>query len=425
MNLEELVRAALAEEARAEPDETGAYDRFLHRRRRHAVAAAASTGLALALVLALAVGAGLLVRRGSGSGTVAGPARPIPTTAAPSASTALGQPPVPVSPGGVVRRERQGFELALPEGWGVDQATTAHYDQLGQPWLVLSPGGTTFAAGDPRRITMFTAVVEPREFPGWVPGDPVPSMAGQSFSPLSGRVTEGRRSDGRAFAVGDQGGLLHYAIAWPYRCEPADLCPEAGPFRVIRLEVEGTSGRQGPAMRTLARALVDSIRPITNALPPRGSIVAEEPGLFADAPKVVGRGGQGDYAWEMVVRKGSDGSYWVETRRQTGDLLMGELFTPQDDPNVAWIHCTPSEKQVTATVVSGMGAEETAKVVLEVEGRSPIEVRTFRKPGFPFAFWVVAPLPADARPLAFTGFDAAGRQVAKGTGFAGHDHGCR
>ena len=29
MNLEELVRAALAEEARAEPDEAGAYERFL------------------------------------------------------------------------------------------------------------------------------------------------------------------------------------------------------------------------------------------------------------------------------------------------------------------------------------------------------------------------------------------------------------
>ena len=33
MNLDELVRAALAEEAGAEPDEAGAYDRFLRRRR--------------------------------------------------------------------------------------------------------------------------------------------------------------------------------------------------------------------------------------------------------------------------------------------------------------------------------------------------------------------------------------------------------
>jgi hypothetical protein len=41
------------------------------------------------------------------------------------------------------------------------------------------------------------------------------------------------------------------------------------------------------------------------------------------------------------------------------------------------------------------------------------------------AFWVVAPLPPNARPLAFTGFDGAGRPVARGTGFAGNPKGCR
>jgi hypothetical protein len=62
--------------------------------------------------------------------------------------------------------------------------------------------------------------------------------------------------------------------------------------------------------------------------------------------------------------------------------------------------------------------------VLEVQGKSPMEVRTFRKRGFPFAFWVVAPLPPDARPVAFTAFDAAGRQVARRTSFAGYATGC-
>jgi hypothetical protein len=122
---------------------------------------------------------------------------------------------VPISADGVVRRERQGFELTLPDGWRVDQSTTRDYYQRGQPWLVLSPGGTTFAPDDPRRITMFTAVVEPREYPGRRPGDPAPLLTGQSFAPLSGPISTGRRPDGRAYAVGDQGGLLHYAIAWP------------------------------------------------------------------------------------------------------------------------------------------------------------------------------------------------------------------
>lgn len=56
MNLEELVRAALSAQASAEPEETGAYDRFLRHRRRRAWQAAGSAGLAVALVLALAVG---------------------------------------------------------------------------------------------------------------------------------------------------------------------------------------------------------------------------------------------------------------------------------------------------------------------------------------------------------------------------------
>ena len=435
MNLEELVRAGLAEEAKAEPSEAGAYERFLHRRGRGALAVAVSTGLAVALVLALAIGVAVALR-GGGTDEVAGPVSPAPTTAPAPASTTLPQPtgppettrpappPVPVSADGVVRRERQGFELTLPKGWKVDQSTTRSYHQFGQPWLVLSPGGRPVSATDQRRITIHTAVAPASEYPGRpVKGGGVPP--GQSFSTLPGKRSSGRRPDGRAWVMGDQGGMVGYLIAWPYRCEPADLCPEAGPLRVLRLDVEGTGRQEGLKVRRVVRELVASIRPITNALPPTRATVAEEPGLFADAPKLVGRGGQGDYAWEMVAHKGSDQTYWIETRRQNGDLLMGESFSPQDDPNVAWIHCTPSRERVTATLVSGMGSEEVAKVVLEVRGRSPVAVKTFRRKGFPFAFWVVAPLPPDARPVGFSGFDAGGREVARGTEFGGYAGGCR
>jgi hypothetical protein len=104
---------------------------------------------------------------------------------------------------------------------------------------------------------------------------------------------------------------------------------------------------------------------------------------------------------------------------------MGELFTPQDDHNVAWTHCAPSKERVTATLVSGLGSEAVAKVRLEVQGRDPVEVPTFHKKGFPFSFWVVAPLPPDARPLAFSGFDSAGHRIVRGTQFAGYASGCR
>jgi hypothetical protein len=62
---------------------------------------------------------------------------------------------------------------------------------------------------------------------------------------------------------------------------------------------------------------------------------------------------------------------------------------------------------------------------VEMEGQPPVETKTFHKKGFPYAFWVVAPLPPDARPRSFTVLDAAGQQVAKGTDFAGYADGCR
>ena len=433
MNLDELVRAALAEEARTEPDEAGAYERFLRHRRRRALATAASTGLAVALVLAVAIGGALMVRGGSGDQRP-GPVAPAPTTAAtptsgppqgPVETTRPAPPPVTVSGAGVVRRERQGFELTLPEGWKVDQSTTRSYYQFGQPWLVISPGGRPVSATDSRRITIYTTVTPPSEYPG-KPVKGRDALGGQSFSTLSGRRSSGNRADGRAFTAGDQGGIISYHIAWPYRCEPADLCPEARPWRVLRLEVEGAGRQEGLKVRRVARALVDSIRPITNALPPTRATVAEESGLFADAPVVVGRGGQGDYAWEVLARKGSGKDYWIETRQQNGNLFIGEVYTkPARGEQTAYVHCAPPLERATAMLVMGVASEAVARVVVEVAGRPPVEAPTFTRKGFPFAFWVVAPLPPEARPQSFTSFDAAGQQIARGTDFAGYPDGCR
>jgi hypothetical protein len=195
---------------------------------------------------------------------------------------------------------------------------------------------------------------------------------------------------------------------------------------VLRLEVQGTDGQEGRKLRTLVRRLIESVRPITNALAPTGTTIPEESGLFADAPEVVGRGGQGDYAWEIQARKGSGEDYWIDTLHQNGDLFIGEVFTkPARDEVVAYIHCAPSRERATAMLVTGIGSEAVAKVVLEVEGQPPVEVATFHNKRYPFTFWVVAPLPPEARPLSFTSFDAAGRQLARGTDFAGYPDGCR
>jgi hypothetical protein len=97
VSLEDLVRAALAEEAKAEPGEDGAYERFLRRRRRGALAVAGSTGLAVALVLAVAIGGAMVAGGGrsqEGAGSPVASVTTPPTT--PPSTPATQQPPGPV-----------------------------------------------------------------------------------------------------------------------------------------------------------------------------------------------------------------------------------------------------------------------------------------------------------------------------------------
>jgi hypothetical protein len=255
VNLEELVRAALSAQASAEPEEAGAYDRFLRHRRRRAWQAAGSAGLAVALVLGLAAGGAWLVG-GRHQGSVTGPA----TT-------------------GTIRYPAQGFTLAPPAGWQVDQELTRRYHQMQQRWLVLTP-----IRRDPQarmQITIHSAVADPVDYPGR-PGtskDRQLLPGSQGMSPLIGRKSSGRRADGRPFVVGKQNGLVTYMIAWPYHCPGQASCPPAARWRVLQLEAEG-EGAGWPEAQRVVRRLVETVGPVTNALP-GGPFQPEEPGLFA------------------------------------------------------------------------------------------------------------------------------------------------
>ena len=277
------------------------------------------------------------------------------------------------------------------------------------------------------RITIYTAVAPPSQYPGRPAAAKDDDLKGQSFSTLPGRRSSGRRPDGRGYTVGDQGGMVSYMIAWPYRCAPGTHCPKSAPWRVLRLDVEGTGRQEGLKVRALARRLVESIRPITNALPPAGAAsVPEEAGLFPDAAVVVGRGGQGDYAWEVRARKGSGQDYWIEWARLDGEPWYGGLYQrPSRTEQQASVFCAPSEERATAALISGYGSSAVARVVVELQGRPPVEVPVFRHRRFPFTFWVLAPIPPEARALSFTSFDAGGRQLARTTDFAGWPGGCR
>jgi hypothetical protein len=386
VNLEELVRAVLTNQASAEPEEAGAYDRFLRHRRRRAWRAAGSAGLAMALVLALAVGGAWLVG-GRQQGSVTGP----------------------VDSTGMVRYPAQGFALAPPPGWKVDQEATQAYHQIQQKWLVLAP-----ISRDPQarmQITIHSAVADPADYPGrhGTRQDRGRLPDTQGTSPLIGSKSSGRRTDGRLFAVGTQNGLVTYMIAWPYHCPGQVPCPPAARWRVLQLEAEG-EGAAWLEVQRVVRRLVETVRPITNALP-GGPFQPEEPGLFAEPLKTLASGGQGDYVWEASGGRQSapQEGYWVEIHFPKFKGMGSSLGDVPGDLT-ATMMCVPRR----AGVIYGAGPQTVVTVRIEFAGRPAVTIPTAgRDKNLPFTVWVLAPLPLDVQVRAVIGLDAAGRQVGR------------
>jgi hypothetical protein len=384
VNLEELVRAALATQASAAPDQAGAYDRFLRHRRRRAWRVAGSAGLAVALVLALAVGGAWLVG-GRHRSSVTGP----------------------VDSTGMVRYPRQGFALTPPAGWQVDQEATQGYHQLQQQWLVLAP-----VRRDPQarmQITVHTVVADPLDYPGrpGIPKDRLQLPPTQATFPLEGRKSSGRRADGRAFAVGKQHGLVTYMIAWPYHCPGQAPCPLAARWRVLQLEAGG-EGAGWPQVQQVVRQLVETVQPIANALP-GGPFQPEEPGLFGEPLKTIVTGGQGDYAWQVSGARFSppQEGYWLEIHFPKFNGMGSSIVAGDLDPTVL---CGPRK----GGMVYGSGPPELMSVRVELAGRPAVTVPTsVRDKNLPFTVWVLAPLPLHVQVRAVVGLDATGRQVGR------------
>jgi hypothetical protein len=384
VNLEELVRAALTTQASAEPEEAGAYDRFLRHRRRRAWRAAGSAGLAVALVLTLAVGGAWLL--GGRHGSVTSPAD----------STRM------------VRYPAQGFALTPPAEWQVDQRLTRDYHQMQQNWLVLAP-----IHRDPQasmRITVHTAVTDPAGYPGrrGTRQDRERLPDTQVTTPLIGRRSSGRRADGRPFVVGTQNGLVTYLLAWPYHCPGQAPCPPAARWRVLQVEAEG-QGAGWPQVQRVGRRLVETIPSVTNALP-GGPFQPEEPGLFAEPLTTIARGGQGDYVWEASGGRLSapQEGYWVEVHFPKFKGMGSSLGNVPGDLT-ATMMCARR-----AGVVYGAGPQTVVTVRVELAGRPAVTVPTAgHDKNLPFTIWVLAPLPLDVQVRGVIGLDAAGRQVGR------------
>ena len=245
--LEDRLRAALQRpEGSPWPEERGAFDRFLRRRRRTVAA-----GAVLALVAVLA-GAVLLPALLPGR-----PAAPV-------------SPVVPVGP--VVRNPARGFEVPIPTRW---KGKNVPFPSPARELIVeLVPEGD--ASPDTKRIALSTQVLVPEQHPGLPPGEDPGGVANRtgSFFALDDRASplgRGRRPDGRPYVwrtrrLPDEVG--EYAIAWPYHCRTDQPCPQGNRWRVLTVY----AGRSDdPAvrreLRKVAQQVIDTVRPITNALP--------------------------------------------------------------------------------------------------------------------------------------------------------------
>jgi hypothetical protein len=227
-------------------------------RRRRARLAGVTAGVVLAL-LAGALGVDRLTSR-------LPPLAPAPTTTAPPSTR-----PVPAGP--VARVPAGGFEVPLPAGWTARRVEGPPAER-GEAIIELVPRR---AMSLNAAIVLQTQVLAPEQYPGLPPGEEPGGVAnpeGLPFYSLDDRgspLGRGRRPDGRPYVwrtrkLPDEVG--EYAVAWPYHCHQAVACPPGNRWRVLVVH----AGRSDdPAvrqkLRKVAQQVVNTVRPITNALP--------------------------------------------------------------------------------------------------------------------------------------------------------------
>ena len=177
--------------------------------------------------------------------------------------------------------------------------------------------------------------------------------------------------------------MAEYAVAWPYRCRPDEACPPAGRWRA--LVVHALSG-EGPATRQrvleVVRRIVDTARPVTNALPGGAhSGLVDMAVPRSRATGCSGSGGSGPGAWQAYVRQGRGEDVFElhfpdrKTRPGVGVhaediepmyLLNGQVVVLQDC--LSWL-------SPRVGLVSGAVPENVASVRIELAGRPALTAR--------------------------------------------------
>jgi hypothetical protein len=203
-------------------------------------------------------------------------------------------------------------------------------------------------------VMLHTGSLSSAQYPGTEPGGGGQDSsfgADQTTGRLEdrgGTLGRGRPPDGRPYVwqqtLLGTNQVARYAIAWPYHCTPQRVCPPGARWRVLL--VDGVS-EEGPATRRrvleVIRRIVDTVRPITNALPGRapGSVDPAVPPV--KGRWLLGTGGHGPGTWRAYVRQGrgrvqagvprpqDQAGRWVHAEDiETAYLLKGELGVLRD-----------------------------------------------------------------------------------------------
>jgi hypothetical protein len=327
----------------------------------------------------------------------------------------------------VVRVPEQGFELAVPAGWKLQRQLTRSGSQV--VGVVLVP-----RSGQPHGAAVTVTAHDDQELP--------PQQVARYTLEL--QLGASQRADGQLYKLlPGRGGRLAsgkgpvgpYVIAWPAwppACRPRPApagqppaCAQAA-WRVLLVTGAAAPGDVAgvqQVLRVMGR-IVDTARPIGNALPPPG----------APTTKVLlGKGGRGRGAWEA----------WIEPTPlaiggPAGFMVRFPRATPRPPrPTWQWQPLEPQAIQrhgVSLThvsclswlpggdlVLSGLARQEVASVRIELVGRSPVEVSTFgHNQPVPWVAFVSPPLPPGAKLDRVVALDATGKTIGTQRPFQGN-----
>jgi len=328
--------------------------------------------------------------------------------------------PVPVS---VFQAPTQGFEGPIPPGWEVlpiGQAIT-QANPAG-PGVFLGPQGPA-----PRGllISLSTVLLSPAQYPGLASAgrprkpDPRYQVLDDQGSPLG----HGRRPDGRPYVWQTKlspSMIGQYAIAWPYYCPHGVACPPDAPWRVLLITGMSTRGQTSfhPQVVRALRQLVDTARPITNALP-GGDLAQVDPVISQPRGRVLlGSGGSGKAAWKAYLEmRGHFYGFglhfpWLERKPGRGVRWQAlEVVFLQYDALSVSRSCL-SWVRGSGLLLFGPVRKDVTAVRIELAGQPPQVVPAFGhdKPAA-WAAYVTPPLPARSTVVRVVALNAAGQTI--------------